>query len=89
MFRPLLLIFSVILLWGPEMTSDLIKLRPFQPMLNYHPRRGIVCPCGQNLVDWVRGYHFEVGRSEAIFDFFFERRASFNEVEDCRGWIGM
>jgi hypothetical protein len=63
--RPLLLLGSLLVIWGWTFVLDLKHLRPGASWRAYGQERGM--SAWHDLVDWVGGYPFEVATPEAIF----------------------
>jgi SAM-dependent methyltransferase len=67
-FKPLVLYPVGLILLGPGIIKDFIRLQPFQTLRKYDLTRGM--SPWRDVVDWVGGYPYEVARPEEIFDFF-------------------
>ena len=84
----LLLIPSLLQLWGPRTIYDLLRLKPFYTWRHYseHGVRGMSAWC--DLVDWVGGYPFEVAKPEQIFQFYQGRNFTLTKLITCGGKLG-
>ena len=67
-FRFLILYPAFLLLWGPAMVKDMLRLKPFYKWRNYKSNRGM--SAWHDVVDWVGGYPFEVAKPEEIISFY-------------------
>ena len=57
--------------WWRPWLKDFLHLRPLESWRNAGHARGM--SAWRDVVDWVGGYPFEVGKPEAIFDFYRQR----------------
>ena len=84
--RPLLLVASLLLLWGPTTVRDLLlRGHPFHTWRNYGKGRGMLP--WRDLVDWVGGYPFAVAKPEAIFEFCKQRGFTLAKLKTCGGGL--
>jgi len=86
--RWLVLLPSLVWLWGPRTIYDLLRGKPFETWRNYarHSLRGM--SAWWDVVDWVGGYPFEVAKPEEIFDFYRDRGFSLRRLMTCGGSLG-
>jgi len=82
----LLLIPSMMAVWGPAIARDLVIGKPFDTLRTYARRRGM--SPWQDLVDWVGGFPFEVARPEEVFDFLRDRGLVLTKLATCAGALG-
>ncbi len=86
--RGLVLLPSLVFLWGPSTLRDLAEGRPFHTWKNYaeHSTRGM--SAWRDVVDWVGGLPFQVAKPEEIFDWFGERNFTLKKLKTCGGGLG-
>ncbi len=84
--RLMILIPSLLRIWGPTTVRDLLRLRPFHTWRTYQSNRGM--NAWRDLIDWVGGYPFEVARPEEVFQFCRERNFSLTHMKTCGGGRG-
>ncbi len=86
LFGPLKLLISVpffVVLWTERSIVDLIRLKPFDRLINYSKKRGM--SPWHDAVDWVGGYPFEYAKPEEVFKFFKERGFELEKIQTCGG----
>jgi 2-polyprenyl-6-hydroxyphenyl methylase/3-demethylubiquinone-9 3-methyltransferase len=66
--RFLILIPAFILLWGPTLLRDFLRLKPFATWKEHSRSRGM--SAWRDVVDWVGGFPFEVAKPEDIINFY-------------------
>ncbi|NNL99338.1 MAG: methyltransferase domain-containing protein [Gammaproteobacteria bacterium] len=76
---------SFLVIWGPQMLIDLVKLQPMRAWREYSIRG--MSPWN-DLIDWVGGYPFEVAKPEEIFDFYRDRGFELQHLQTCGGGKG-
>ena len=76
---------SFVVIWGPQMILDLVKLRPMRTWREYSVRG--MSPWN-DLIDWVGGYPFEVAKPEEIFNFYRDRGFELQHLVTCAGGKG-
>jgi SAM-dependent methyltransferase len=86
--RWLLLIPSLIRLWGPRTVYDLLRGKPFYTWRHYaeHSSRGM--SAWHDVVDWVGGWPFETSKPDDILDFYRKRGFSLTRLRTCGGGLG-
>jgi 2-polyprenyl-3-methyl-5-hydroxy-6-metoxy-1,4-benzoquinol methylase len=86
--RWLVLVPSLVRLWGPTTVGDLARGRPFHTWRRYaeQSRRGM--SPWRDVIDWVGGLPFEVATPDAVTDFFERRGFATARVETCGGGSG-
>ncbi len=86
--RWLILLPSLVILWGPRTFYDLFRFKPFYTWRNYaqHSMRGM--SPWRDVVDWVGGYPFEVAKPEEIFHFFHDKGFTLKNLVTCGGKLG-
>lgn len=84
--RFLLIIPSFIILWGPALFHDAIRLHPLQTWRATRGGRGM--SAWHDLIDWLGGYPFEVAKPEAIFEFYQARGFRLERLKTCAGGLG-
>ena len=77
---------AFLVLWGPTMLRDFLRLKPFYSWRHYQSARGM--SAWSDVVDWVGGYPFEVARPEEIFDFFHSQGFQLIKMKTCGGGLG-
>jgi 2-polyprenyl-3-methyl-5-hydroxy-6-metoxy-1,4-benzoquinol methylase len=86
--RWLVLLTSLVVLWGPRTIYDILRGRPFSTWRNYarHSLRGM--SAWRDVVDWVGGYPFEVAKPEEVFRFYRDRGFVLKDFTTCGGGLG-
>jgi 2-polyprenyl-6-hydroxyphenyl methylase/3-demethylubiquinone-9 3-methyltransferase len=84
--RPIVVIPTLVMTWGPRWIKDMITLRPFKQWREYGGNRGM-SPWYDH-IDWVGGYPFEVAKPEQIFHFYRERGYSLTNLVTEGGTVG-
>jgi len=84
--RLVLLLPSLVLIWGPRTLIDLVRLRPFQTWRTYEKNRGM--SPWWDLVDWVGGHPFEVAKPERVLDFYAKRGYRLQNLNTCGRGLG-
>ena len=79
---------SLLWIWGPRMVFDLLRGKPFYTWRNYasHSVRGM--SAWRDLIDWVGGYPFEVAKPDEVLDFFRVRGFNLVKLVSCGGKLG-
>lgn len=73
-------------MWGPPLTMDLVRGRPFASWRSYYQSRGM--SPWRDVVDWVGGYPFEVASPDQVFDFFARRGFRLKRLMTVGGKLG-
>jgi SAM-dependent methyltransferase len=84
--RPLVLVPSFVVLWGPATLRDLVVGRPFRTWRDYQNERGM--SPWRDVLDWVGGYPYEYAKPEEIFDFYRDRGFSLLRLRTWGGGQG-
>lgn len=87
-FRWLVLIPSLIRLWGTITILDLLKGKPFQSWRSYTNQSVRGMSPWRDAIDWVGGYPFEAAKPEEIFNFYHDRGFSLKNMITCGGGLG-
>jgi 2-polyprenyl-3-methyl-5-hydroxy-6-metoxy-1,4-benzoquinol methylase len=82
--KPLILYPASLILLGPRLLLDLLRLKPFVTFRKYYITRGM--SPWQDLVDWVGGYPYEVAKAEEIFDYFRNRGFILRRLKTTTGY---
>ena len=69
--RPVLLSYGLVRAWGLTTLLDIRHGRPFSSWKRYKQERGMTP--WYDVIDWVGGWPYEVGKPEEIFEFFRNR----------------
>jgi 2-polyprenyl-3-methyl-5-hydroxy-6-metoxy-1,4-benzoquinol methylase len=79
---------SLLWIWGPRMVFDLFRGKPFYTWRNYasHSVRGM--SAWRDLIDWVGGYPFEVAKPDEVLEFFRARGFCLEKLVTCGGKLG-
>ena len=77
---------SLIVLWGPISLRDIIVLKPFATWREYNKNRGMAA--FRDLLDWVGGYPFEVASPDKIFLFYKQKNYTLNNIVTVLGGHG-
>ena len=80
------MILSYVPLRGPMLLRGLSKLRPWSVFRAYKGLRGI--SHHRDLIDWVRGFPFEVCKPEEISAFYRPRGLQIGRLKTCEGRLG-
>jgi 2-polyprenyl-6-hydroxyphenyl methylase/3-demethylubiquinone-9 3-methyltransferase len=86
--RWIILIPTLVRLWGPTSMRDLLNGKPFYTWRNYanFGLRGM--NPWRDIVDWVGGLPFEVAKPEEIFSFYKLRGFQLAKLKTCAGGHG-
>lgn len=71
--RGLVVVPSLVRLWGPRMLVDAVQLKPFHSWRTYYQRSSRGMDAWRDVIDWVGGFPFEVATPAQIIDFYRER----------------
>jgi SAM-dependent methyltransferase len=82
--KPILLYPVGLLLLGPGIILDFIKMKPFHTLRQYKLNRGM--SPWRDIIDWVGGYPYEVARPEEIFNYFQKRGFILRKLETTSGF---
>jgi 2-polyprenyl-3-methyl-5-hydroxy-6-metoxy-1,4-benzoquinol methylase len=82
--KPLVLYPVGLIILGPGILRDFIKLKPFDTLRKYYLRRGM--SPWRDIVDWVGGYPYEVAKPEEVFDFFRNRGCALCRLKTMTGF---
>lgn len=84
--RYLVLLPSLVVLWGPATARDLVIGKTFATWRTNAKGRGM--SPWHDLADWIGGYPFEVAKPEEIFGFFHKRGFALQHLMTCGGGHG-
>jgi 2-polyprenyl-3-methyl-5-hydroxy-6-metoxy-1,4-benzoquinol methylase len=76
-----ILLLSLVRLWGPTLVKDLASAKPFQTWRNYDSLRGM--SPWHDLVDWVGGFPFEVAKPQEVIAFYQNRGLRLSKIKTC------
>lgn len=85
-FRWLVLVPSLVRLWGPTTVRDIVRGRPFKTWKEQKAGRGM--SPWIDVVDWVGGWPFEVAKPEEILRFFRGYGFELIDMKTCTGGHG-
>jgi 2-polyprenyl-3-methyl-5-hydroxy-6-metoxy-1,4-benzoquinol methylase len=83
-----LLLPSFVVVHGPALVRDSLKLDPLRSWREYGKGRGRGMSAWTDLVDWVGGYPYEVAKPEEIFEFYRSRGLELLQLRTCGGGLG-
>jgi len=86
--RWLVLLPSLLRLWGPSAVRDLLRGRPFYTWRHYDENNMRGMSAWRDVVDWVGGLPFEAAKPEEIFKFYRERGFVLRQLKTCAGGLG-
>ncbi|MGC2322163.1 MAG: class I SAM-dependent methyltransferase [Terriglobales bacterium] len=84
--RFLILLPSLLGIWGLTFVRDTLRLNPLKTWNNYNAKRGM--SAWHDLVDWVGGYPFEVAKPEAVFQLYRARGFRLEGLSTRAGGFG-
>jgi 2-polyprenyl-6-hydroxyphenyl methylase/3-demethylubiquinone-9 3-methyltransferase len=86
LFKTIYVLPFLIGLWGPQLSRDLLILKPFKTWFDYKKNRGM-SPY-RDLVDWIGGYPFEVASPGEIFSYLSSKGLILETLKTCAGGHG-
>ena len=84
----LILVPSLIRLWGPTTIRDIVKGHPGRTWKNYAKESFRGMSAWHDVVDWVGGYPFEVAKPDEIISFFIKEKFVLVGLKTCGGGHG-
>jgi 2-polyprenyl-6-hydroxyphenyl methylase/3-demethylubiquinone-9 3-methyltransferase len=88
MMRWLILMPSLVRLWGPTCVRDTLRGQPLHSWRHYADESIRGMSPWHDLVDWVGGLPFEVAKPEELLAFYRERGFELICMRTCAGGIG-
>lgn len=86
--RWLVVVPTLVRLWGMTTLLDIAHGRPFQTWRNYSANSTRGMTAWRDVIDWVGGLPYEVATPDAVFDFFRARGFRLERLKTCLGGHG-